>query len=157
MENSESGTQDITKVKDLKPGQEHVNVVVRVLERRGIKSIRTRSGDRTIGLYTVGDDTGRVTLVAWGSKAASLEAGDVVEIDNAWVSTYRGEVQLNIGRSSVIERMPEDSVPEANEIPNESPEAPYTPTGFGSGSRRGGFYPRRSSPRRFGGRRGGRR
>jgi len=150
MESPEPLTQAVTKIKDLKPGQEHVSVVVRVLERRGIKSIRTRAGDRTIGLYTVGDDTGRVTLVAWGSKAASLEAGDVVEISNAWVSTYRGEVQLNIGRSSVIERLPDDAVPEAGEIPSDTPRAPPS---MHAGSRQ---RSRRSTPagrsRRFGGR-----
>ncbi len=114
--------QDV-KIRDLRPGLENIEVKVRVLERKGIKTIRTRSGDRTIGLYTVGDESGRVTLVAWGSKAAALEAGDTVKIVNAWVSNYRGEVQLNIGRSSIIERLNDDEVPSAEEIPEVMPRA----------------------------------
>ncbi|NPA97563.1 MAG: single-stranded DNA-binding protein [Crenarchaeota archaeon] len=141
MSNSES------KVKDLKPGQENVEVKVRVLERKGIKTIRTRAGDRTIGLYTVGDDSGRVTLVAWGSKAASLEAGDSVKISNAWVSSYRGEVQLNIGRSSVIERVDDTEVPQIEEVPEDRPEAPpQAQPRFGS---RGGGYQLYTRPRRY--------
>ncbi len=115
------------KIKDLKPGLENVEVKVRVLERVGIKTIRTRSGDRTIGLYTVGDDSGRVTLVAWGSKAAALEAGDSVRISNAWVSTYRGEVQLNIGRNSIIERIEDGEVPSIEEVPKDRPSASESP------------------------------
>ena len=133
------------KIKDLRPGQENVEVKVRVLERRGIKTIRTRAGDRTIGLYTVGDDSGRVTLVAWGSKAAALEAGDSVKITNAWVSTYRGEVQLNIGRSSIIEHVEDADVPQIEEIPEDRPEAPPQQPRVSRGS-----YLRYSKPRRRG-------
>ncbi len=103
---------------------ENASVVVRVLESLGIRSIRTRSGERTIGEYIVGDETGRVKLVAWGSKAASLAVGDVAEIRGAWVSLYRGEVQLNIGRSSTVTRLDDDAVVDAESVPEEYPEVP---------------------------------
>ncbi len=148
-----SNPNPVVKIRDLKPGMNGVNVVVRVLETHGVRSIRTRSGDRTIGEYVVGDETGRVKLIAWGSKAASLAANDVVEIRGAWVSVYRGEVQLNIGRSSNIERLEDEAVAPEEEIPDEHPSPPpeaSTYTGFRSFSRARTFRSGRSR----GGRRG---
>lgn len=133
---------------------DRVDVVVRVLEERGIKSIRTRSGDRTIGEYIVGDETGRVKLVAWGSKAASLTANDVVEIKGAWVSVYRGEVQLNIGRSSTIEKLDDDAVVPEEEIPEDRPSPPPTPSTSFEYIGRPSRFARSRTGRGRGGRRG---
>jgi len=111
----------ITKVIELRPGMENASVIVRVLESHGIRTIRTRSGTRTIGEYVVGDETGRVKLIAWGTKAAALAIGDVAEIRGAWVSVFRGEVQLNIGKNSVIERLPDDAIVSIDNVPDAKP------------------------------------
>jgi len=128
-----SGTRNpnqITKVIELKPGMENASVIVRVLESRGIRTIRTKSGTRTIGEYVVGDETGRVKLVAWGTKAAALAIGDVAEIRGAWVSVFRGEVQLNIGRNSIIERLPDDAVVGMDEVPDSKPRVEQQPSEY---------------------------
>jgi len=141
MYKSGSQVENPLKIKELKPGMENISVIVRVLESYGVRAIRTRAGDRTIGEYLVGDETGRVKLIAWGSKAAALAMGDVVEVKGAWVSVFRGEVQLNIGRSSSIERLPEEAVVSSEEIPDETPEAPpqnITPRRSFGAPRRGG-------------------
>jgi len=119
----------------LKPGMENVTVRVRVLNTTQPRTIETKKGTRTISNAIVGDSTGRVEAVLWGEKAATLKAGDVVEIKGAWVTEYRGKVQLNIGKGTSITHLPGDSVPE--EVPESSPKAtgrPFTP---GRGSRRG--------------------
>ncbi len=137
----------VTKIKDLKPGMENINAAIRVLESYGVRTIDTKAGTRTLGEYMVGDDTGRVKLVVWGSKAPSLSVGDAVEVKNAWVTIFKGEVQLNAGKNSSIEKLPDDAVPSAEEIPNEVPKA----------SEGGGRAPpRRPRSGRFGGRGRGR-
>jgi replication factor A1 len=135
-----------TKVKDLKPGMENVNVDVRVVESLGVRSINTKAGVRTLGEYIVGDDSGKVKLVIWGSKASSLNTGEAVSIKNAWVTEFRGEVQLNAGKNSVIEKLPDESLPKASEIPESTPKAEG-----------GEQQPRRFQPRRGLGRGRGRR
>ena len=125
-----SGTRNpnqITKVIELRPGMENASVIVRVLESHGIRTIRTRSGTRTIGEYVVGDETGRVKLIAWGTKASALAIGDVAEIRGAWVSMFRGEVQLNIGKNSIIERLPDDAVVSIDEVPKSKPRIERQP------------------------------
>jgi len=139
-------SESVTKIINLKPGMENINTAVRVLEALGTRTIDTKAGTRTLGEYIVGDDTGRVKLVVWGSKAGSLASGDVVEIRNAWVTVFKGEVQLNAGKNSSIEKLSDDAVPPADAIPDESPKAEG-----------GAMPPRRpKSGGRFGGRGRGR-
>jgi replication factor A1 len=116
---SESGK---TKVIDLKPGMENISIDVRVIENLGVRTINTKTGVRTLGEYIVGDDSGRVKLVIWGSKARSLTTGEAITIKNAWVSQYKGEIQLNVGGRSSVEKISDIEVPQPEEIPNETPK-----------------------------------
>jgi replication factor A1 len=136
-----SNPESTTKVKDLKPGMENITVDVRVLESYGTRTIETKAGMRTLGEYLVGDDSGRVKLVIWGQKASSLNVGDAVEIKNAWVTTFKGEVQLNAGKNSEFTKLNDDAVPTAEEVPEEMPKseggAPPSRPRFGRGAPRG--------------------
>ncbi len=135
------------KVMDLKPEMRNVNIVVRVIEAHEPKVINTRSGQRTISEAVVGDETGRVKLTLWGRAAGSVKEGDAVEIKGAWTTTFRGDVQLNIGGRDNVKAVGTDEVPEAEEIPEESPKAPEGYRRF-----RGPYASRRGfSRRRWGG------
>lgn len=127
-------------VMQLRPGMENVTVRVRVLNTTQPRTIETKKGTRTISNAVVGDSTGRVEAVLWGEKVTALKTGDVVEIKGAWVTAYRGKVQLNIGRSTDITPLPSDSV--SGEVPESEPRAtggpPTPPRG-----RRGGFTRKR--------------
>ncbi|MCD6323619.1 MAG: single-stranded DNA-binding protein, partial [Desulfurococcales archaeon] len=85
------------KVMELKPEMNNLDIVVRVIEAGEPKVINTRSGQRTISEALVGDESGRVKLTLWGKAAGELTEGRAVEIKGAWTTTYRGDVQLNIG------------------------------------------------------------
>jgi replication factor A1 len=125
---------------DLKPDLEDVHVKGRVLSTTPPKVINTRKGARTISNAVIGDETGRVDVTLWGEKAGTLHEGEVVDIDGAWTSSYRGKVQLNIGRSTSVNVVEDNEAPPAENIPEDQPKAPmnnYRPRrGYG---RRGGF------------------
>ncbi|WP_440059266.1 OB-fold nucleic acid binding domain-containing protein [Thermogladius sp. 4427co] len=138
-----SGGQPLS-IKDLKPGMEHVTIRGRVLEATPPKVIKTKKGPRTISNAVIGDSTGRVETTLWGDKAGSLKEGQAVEVKDAWTTSFRGKVQLNIGRSSTVNEINDSEVPQPEDIPSEMPEAPEEqgrsqPTG----ARRGGFRKRR--------------
>lgn len=125
--NSEPGREEkgrisspLVSINQLKPGMEDIAVRVRVLEVGKPRKIETKKGSRTIANAVVGDTTGRVEVVLWGLKTTSLKQGDVVEISHAWVSEFRGKVQLNIGKNTVIKQLSQDAVPE--DIPETTPE-----------------------------------
>ncbi len=150
MESSrkQSGSTAPTNIIDLKSGMENVNVVVRVISTTPPRTIETKKGTRTISNAVVGDATGRVEAVLWGEKTTALKEGQVVSIQGAWVTEYRGKLQLNIGKNTSITEAPQESVPE--EIPEEEPKAtgrpsgsrPFRPQrrGFKGRGRRGGEF-----------------
>ncbi len=98
--------------------------------------IQTRKGPRTISDAVIGDETGRVKVTAWGSKAGTIEEGKVLEISGAWTTAYRGQVQVNIGRNSEVREIGDEEAPKAEDIPEESPTAPQDYRR----PRRGGYY-----------------
>lgn len=115
---------DRTSVIDLKPGQENVHVIVRVLETTPPHIIQTRKGPRTISKALLGDETGRVKATLWGRKAGVLKRDQVVDVAGAWTTVFRGQVQLNIGSGSSIQVVNETMVPPKDKIPNNTPKIP---------------------------------
>lgn len=130
---------------ELRDGMDDVSVRVRVLEVLGDKVVETRRGPRRISEAVVGDETGRVRLTLWGRHAGSLREGEAVEIRGAWTTSYRGEVQLNVGFRGEIERIPDEEAPRPEEVPEETPRAPrpQRPGRRGQAGRRSGYTPRR--------------
>lgn len=132
------------KINELKPGIENISIRGRVISAGPPKTIQTKNGLRTISEAVLGDETGRVRVTLWGKHAGTLKEGDVVEIRNAWTSAYRGEVQVNISSKSELVVVEDETIPNAEDIPEEFVKAPedYRPRrqGFGGrGPRRGGF------------------
>lgn len=139
---SERGSSAPINIIQLKPGMENVTVRVRVLSTTEPRVVDTKKGTRTISNAVVGDSTGRVEVVMWGDKAGSLKEGDVVEIKGAWVSEFRGKVQLNIGKSTNVTQLSNDAV--TDQIPETEPRGTGRPPSRPgrrpfTGRRRGGF------------------
>ncbi|MDM7275796.1 MAG: single-stranded DNA-binding protein [Thermoprotei archaeon] len=136
---------DTVKVSDLRENMDNVNVRVRVLEAGESKVIETRSGPRTISEALVGDESGRVKLTLWGKLAGTIKKGDTIEIRNAWTTTYRGQVQLNVGARGSIAKIRSEEVAAEEEIPEETPKVrtpqPQRPR---TGPPREGSRPQRS-------------
>ncbi|MEO3992901.1 MAG: single-stranded DNA-binding protein [Desulfurococcaceae archaeon TW002] len=128
-----------TKISNLKPGMNRVNLVVRVISVEPSRTINTRSGLRTITEAVVGDETGKVKLTMWGKALTDkLKEGDSIEIRNAWTTVFKGLVQLNVGGEENIKISSEEALPEPGEIPDKYPQAPE------------GYMPERGgAPRRF--------
>jgi replication factor A1 len=116
-----------------------VDIKVRVISAEPPKTIHTQRGDRTISEAIVGDETGRVKLTAWGQQAGKLQEGDAVELKGAWTTSFRGQVQLNIGGRGTIQKIDDGEVPKAEEIPENTPKASsdYRPPRRGGGRRFG--------------------
>lgn len=142
-------TQKEVKIKDLKPGMDNINVKVRVLEANKPKIIQTKKGTRIISEAIVGDETGRTKITLWGKKAGSIETGEALQLKNAFVTVFRGQAQLNIGKQGEIVKIENNEVVAAEEVPETTPKAE------GGGFRRSGSSFRgrggyRRQPRRGG-------
>ena len=140
--------KEYVKIIELRPGMDNVSVKVRVLEVTEPYTIQTRRGPRTISEAIVGDETGRVRLTLWGHAAGTLEPGQAIVISGAWTTAYRGQVVLNAGIRSRIDRIEDDSIIGPDEVPEITPKAPRQPIrsrrgrGRRSNRSRGNFYRR---------------
>ncbi len=112
------------KVSELRPGENSVNLKVRVIEAGEARVVETRRGPRTLSEAVVGDETGRVTLTLWGDHAGKLSKGQVVELQNAFTTVYRGKIQLNLGNLGNLVEVDDPEMVEIDNIPEDSPEAP---------------------------------
>ncbi len=134
---SESPNPERTPVINLKPNQENVHVIVRVLEAGPARVIQTKKGPRTISNAVLGDETGRIKATLWGSKAGSLTTGQVIAINGAWTTVFRGQIQLNIGSKSRISVLENNAVPPEEEIPQKMPRSTQTFQKKSFGKKRG--------------------
>lgn len=86
-------------IHDLKPGMNHVKMKVKVLDVSETKRITTGAGvEHQILEVEVGDETGSVALVLWDEKIIPLEVGDALQIENGFVTSFKGEWRINVGR-----------------------------------------------------------
>ncbi|MDH5450287.1 MAG: hypothetical protein OEX77_05205 [Candidatus Bathyarchaeota archaeon] len=91
------------KIQDLQSGMKRINLKARVLEISGPQLALTKYNDYVMfANVTLTDETGTVKLTLWNGRINSISTNDVIEIENANVTAYRGETQLRIGRQGKL-------------------------------------------------------
>jgi replication factor A1 len=97
-------------VKDLRNGMKGVNIKAEVLEVAEPKSVVTRFGSyASLTNAIISDETGKIKLCLWNEQVTSLSVGDTVQIENARISAFKGEIQVRIGKNSVLRVAEENS------------------------------------------------
>jgi replication factor A1 len=100
--------EETTKIKDLTPDSNRVNVLGKVVSIGETKDIQTRFGEtKKLTEIVLGDETGLVTMTLWGDQVGSVAPSDVVAIDNGYISLVRGHLRLNIGKYGNIKKSEE--------------------------------------------------
>ncbi|MCJ7721851.1 OB-fold nucleic acid binding domain-containing protein [Candidatus Bathyarchaeota archaeon] len=96
------------QIKDLKLGMNRINLKARVIEIPKPKSIFTRIGNfAKVTNAKVTDETGIIQLPLWNQQIDTVAVGDTIQVENARVVTFKGELQLKVGiggQLSVIEK-----------------------------------------------------
>jgi replication factor A1 len=103
-----------TLVVDLKPNQQSVHVLCRIVSINP-KEIQVKGEARKIYYGILGDETGTVQFTAW--KDFSLEKGMVVDITNAYTKEWQGSVKVNFGDRTKIQQTDASEMPEVNAEP----------------------------------------
>ena len=110
------------KIQDLKTGMKRINLKARVLTISRPQLALTKYNDYVMFANAIlTDKTGTVKLTLWNGRINSLSINDRVEIENACVTSYRGETQLRIGRQGrlrVIENNEGSLTRELEHTPN---------------------------------------
>jgi len=140
------------KVSELTPASRAVNVIAKVVSKSEVRNIAAgRDGSpHSVCDALVGDETGCVYLTLWDDKIEKVNVDDTIKIGNGYVSLFRGNMRLNVGRYGTIEVAKEALAGEVNTENNlsskvyEQERRPFRGRGdFGGRERRGGYRQRR--------------
>ncbi len=130
------------KVGDLTPQSKAVNVTAKVVSKTEIREIPMgRDGSpHKVSDALVGDETGVVYVTLWDDNIEKVNENDTIRVENGYVTLFKGNIRLNIGKYGKLEPAKEPLTVEVNTENNVSSKAyeqerrPYR----GGGGRGGG-------------------
>jgi replication factor A1 len=99
---SQSFNGEIKKlnIKDLSNGMKRVSVEAKVVEKGNPREVMSRYKDESykVADAMVADETGSIKLTLWNEQIDQVEVGNTVRIENGYVTSFKGEIQLNVGK-----------------------------------------------------------
>ena len=138
------------KIGELTPASRAVNVTAKVVSKSEIRDIplgRDGAAHRVCDAL-VGDETGSIYLTLWDDNIEKVNENDTIRIENGYVTLFKGNMRLNIGKYGKLETAKEPFAGEVNTENNmssktyEQQRRPFRGRGgFGGGGyggRRGG-------------------
>lgn len=92
------------KIKDLRNGMKKVDVEAKVISMDAAREVTSRFRNTTyrVASAIVEDDSGQIKLTLWDDHIEQVKLGDKVTIDSGFVTSFRGEIQLNIGKFGTL-------------------------------------------------------
>jgi replication factor A1 len=82
----------------LRPGMRRVDVTGRITEVETPREVQTKFGPGQVATATLQDASGTVKLTLWNENISKISEGDTISVLNGYVDSFRGELQLNVGR-----------------------------------------------------------
>ena len=109
------------KIKNMLPGMRNAEVLGRVTQIYEVRNFqRADGGSGKVGSFLMGDDTGVIRIVCWGSQADTVKQltdGQALKITGGMVrENQRGYKEIHLNESSKINLSPTETVPEVKVI-----------------------------------------
>jgi len=81
-----------------------VNVKGTVTEKSDPREVTSRFKDQTYRVCTavMSDETGTIKLTLWNDQIEMVNVNDVIRIENGYITSFRGEIQLNAGKFGTL-------------------------------------------------------
>ena len=97
------------KVSKLRPGMEHVDIMVTLKTLNEPREVLTSYGiTHNLVDGMVEDDSGSVGVTFWNEKMDLLEGvdeGSIVELGDCFITSFKGALSINVGRDSTLEKI----------------------------------------------------
>lgn len=81
----------------------NISVRAKVTDISERREVSTKYGRREVATAVIEDETGKINLSLWGKQIDMVSVGDWVDIEGAFVTEFREELQLNVPRSGKLE------------------------------------------------------
>ena len=95
-------------VRDMRLGLKSVSFKAVVVKKSEVRAVTSRDGvPLLVCSVTLSDGTGEIPLSIWNNQIATISEGDRVEVHDARVRSFRGQIQLSLrrktGRLTILE------------------------------------------------------
>jgi ssDNA-binding replication factor A large subunit len=102
-------TQNTAKLGELRPGMEHLDFKVKIAKIKGVRKVKTYTGvEHSILEGEIIDGANSMGFAVWNEKIELfnvLSVGDMVELTDCFVTSFKGVLQINVGRDSCVTRV----------------------------------------------------
>lgn len=104
-----NGNDDSTKlnaqgerpISGLKFGSRGVSFKAQVIKKSEVRAVTSKDGNPLLVCsVTLSDGTGEIPLAVWNNQIATISEGDLVQVQDARVGSFRGEKQLSLNRKT---------------------------------------------------------
>jgi hypothetical protein len=104
-------------IRDLKLGLKGVSFKAQVVKKSDVRAVTSRDGNPLLVCsVTLSDGTGEIPLAIWNNQINTISEGDTVQIHDARVRSFRGEIQLALNRKTGALTVLESRKPQAAQI-----------------------------------------
>ncbi len=131
------------KVGELTPQSRAVNVTAKVVSKSEVRDIpmgRDGSAHKVCDAL-VGDETGSIYLTLWDDNIEKVNENDTIRVENGYVTLFKGNMRLNIGKYGKLDMAKEPLTVEVNtenNVSNKTYEQERRPFRGGRGGGYGG-------------------
>lgn len=91
------------KISDLVPGQNNANLELTIISVQEPKKFNKNGRDLLLLSVKVSDGESEINLNLWNMENPKLKPGAIIKITNGYVSEFKGEKQLSLGREGKLE------------------------------------------------------
>jgi replication factor A1 len=85
------------------------------------REVQTRYGKARVATAQVGDETGTIKMSLWNDDIDKVDEGTIIEVENGFIKTFRGEMELSAGRYGSIALVDDSEFPSREEIMKKHP------------------------------------
>ncbi len=88
------------KISELRDGMKRVEVEAEVVEKGTPRQVMSKYKDEayTVADAIVQDETGTIKLTLWNEQIDQVNQGDRIKVENGYITSFKGEIQLNVGK-----------------------------------------------------------
>lgn len=87
-----------------------VDVEAQVTEKGNPRQVMSRFKDETytVADAVIADETGSIKLTLWNEQIGQVNVNDKIKIENGYVTSFKGEIQLNAGKYGKLTVLPSE-------------------------------------------------
>jgi replication factor A1 len=88
------------KIKELRDGMKRVSIEAKVVEKSDTREVTSKFKNEKykIADAQIADETGTIKLTLWNEQIDQVNVDSMVRVENGYVTSFRGEIQLNVGK-----------------------------------------------------------